>query len=157
LMNSKTIYKTYKIRGDFHIIRDEIINILLSRGFIKTGTSDSGNVDYFRYPSLFFSSKKPLTCISKLSLETIGNSREVKVRIGMTFTKIRNFTVFIIAFVCLVVPVILGFLRNGQPNFSPMASLGIPVGFLAYYAVRGRVFRYWRYLINQIGEGHGVY
>ena len=95
-MKSKTVYRTYKTKGDLQTIHDEIVNILLSRGFIKTGTSESGKVDFFKYPSLFFSSKKPLTCISKLSLETIGNSREIKIIIGMTFTKIRNFTVFII-------------------------------------------------------------
>lgn len=156
-MTGKIIFKTYKTKGDLQLVHDEITHILLSKGFVKTGTSDFGKESFFRYPSIFFSSKRPLTCISELSVETMGNPGEVRVRIGMTFTKIRNFTIFIMTFVCFVIPVFLGILRNGSPDFSPMSSLGIPAGFLVYYAVRGRVFRYWRYLITQVGEVHGFH
>jgi hypothetical protein len=156
-MTGKIVFKTYKTKGDSYFVHNEITYLLLSKGFVSTGTSDSDKKSFFRYPSMFFSSKKPWTCVSELSVETMGNSKEVKVRIGMTFTKTRNFTVLIMTFVCLVIPVLLGMMRNGSPDFSPMSSLGIPAGFLVYYAVRGRVFRYFGYLIKQVGDVHGLH
>ena len=155
-MASKFVYKTYKTKGDAQYVRDELIYILLSKGYVKAGNSDSGTAIFFRNPSLFFSSKKPLTCISQLSLETAGSGGEVNVRVGMTFTKIRNFTVFLMTFVCAGIPALLGILRTGSPDFSPLAGLGIPAGFLVHYAVRGRVFRYWKFLVKKVGEDHGM-
>jgi hypothetical protein len=156
-MASQFIYKTYKTKGDARTIRDELIYLLLSKGYVKDGNSYTDNANHFRYPSWFFSSKKPLTCISRLSIETAGNGGEVTVKVGMTFSKIRNFTVFLILFVCAGIPAVIGIMRNGSPDFSPMAGLGIPAGILAYYAVRGRVFRYWKFLVRKAGEGHGLY
>jgi hypothetical protein len=156
-MTSKFVYKTYNTKGDARYVRDELIYLLLSKGYVKNGNTDSGSTISFRYPSWFFSSKKPLTCISQVSLETSGSGGEVTIKVGMTFTKIRNFTVFLILLVCAGIPAFIGIIRNGSPDFSPMAGLGIPAGFLAYYAVRGRVFRYWKFLVRKVGEGHGLY
>ena len=156
-MTGKTVFRTYKTKGDSHFIHKEITYLLLSKGFVSTGASDSDKKSFFKYPSIFFSSKKPWTCVSELSVETMGNSGEIKVRLGMTFTKIRNFTIFIMTLVCLIIPIFLGIMRKGSPDFSPMSSLGIPAGFLVYYAVRGRVFRYFGYLIKQVDNIHGLH
>jgi len=156
-MPSSFVYKTYTTTGSPESVREKLTVHFLSGGMERSGISPSGAVTFFRYPSLLFSSKRPLTCISKLSLEARGNGGDVRVRIGTTFTKIKYFTIFIMAFIWFGAPTLLGVLRGEFPNFSPFGCLVVPAGFFTHYAVRGRVFRYLRASVERAGSEHGVH
>ncbi|MBN1291122.1 MAG: hypothetical protein JXB48_04715 [Candidatus Latescibacteria bacterium] len=150
-MAKSYIYKTYTVRGDKSTVCEKITNILVSNGFILTGeTYLSRN---FKYPSLTFSSKKPLTCISRLSLNVKDSNGISRLTIGVTFSKIRNFTIIIILLICVVLPVMLSFAKYGYdrlPEIPLPAYLGIPLGFMVHYHVRWRVFRVLRRLAESV-------
>ncbi len=144
-------YKTCKVRstnGFVDSIREGLIRSLLARGYKQTGDDD--NITFFRYPSLTFSSRRPLTCVSRLSLEIKEKNGRVLVKIGANFAKIRYFNTIVIVLVCGVLPAFLGYIKNGIPDIPPMAYLGIPVGVMVHYHVRGRVFRAFRRLIVNV-------
>jgi hypothetical protein len=153
----KFVFKTFRTRGNPEAIRYSLTSHLLERGLVQTGVSESGAVVYFRYPSLWFSSRRPLTCLSELTVEARGSGGEVKVRVGASFVKIRNFNIFLMGFIWFGLPVILALLRGTLPDFSPFGVLVIPAGVLVHYTVRGRVFRYLRRAIENAGESHGVH
>jgi hypothetical protein len=152
----KFVFKTYRTRGNPEAVRYGLTSHLLERGMVQTGVSESGAVVSFRYPSLLFSSKRPWTCLSELTVEARGNGGEVKVRIGASFVKIRNFTILLMGFIWMGLPTGLALLRGTFPDFSPFGVLVVPAGFLIHYSVRGRVFRYLRRAIENAGEHHGV-
>ena len=64
----KFIFKEYTAAGSPLSVRSSLSNHFAANGMKKTGDSPSGAVLYFTYPSFFFSSRRPLTCISRLSL-----------------------------------------------------------------------------------------
>ena len=150
-MSNPYIYKKYTVRGEKTRVSEEIKNILVSNGFILTGeTDDSRN---FRYSSLRFSSKKPLTCISRLSLGIKEKNGVSHITVGVTFTKIRYFTILVMLLVCVVLPLVMSFVKYGynQPPDIPLpAYLGIPLGFMLHYHVRMRVFRVLRRLMESV-------
>lgn len=152
-MPSAFVYKTYTTTGSPESVRQNLTEHFLSHGLERTGSSTSGAVTSFRYPSLLFSSKRPLTCVSDVSLEALGNGGTVRVRIGATFTKIKYFTIFIMAFIWIGLPILLGVLQGTIPEFSPFGCLVVPAGFLTHYMVRGRVFRYMRVSVERAGMG----
>lgn len=147
-MSAQFAYRTYKTTGDADSIREKLTFILVEKGYIPKG--DSHTTRYFKYPSFLFSTKKPLTCISLLSLDVIERNDGSIVKIGVTFTKIRYFTTFIMLMFCIVIPALLGIMQHGVPDMPPMAFLGIPLGFLMYYHVRARVFRTLGRLIKML-------
>ena len=149
-MSSKYVYKTYYIKGTADAIRKGLTGSLLSNGYKQAGKEN--NVFYFRYPSITFSSRRPLTCISRLSMEITGQSEKNQVKIGVNFAKIRYFTTIMMFSICVLLPALLGYIKNGMPDFPPMAFLGIPLGFMLHYHVRWRVFRALNRLISQAGE-----
>jgi hypothetical protein len=151
-VRSKYVFKTFSTTGSPEFIRERLVEMLLSHGFGRTGTSESGAVLYFNYPSIFFSSKRPLTCISRLTLETRGQDGNVRVRIGATFTKIKYFTIFVMSFLWFGIPIVMALLKGGFPDFSPFGGLVIPAGFLVHYTVRGRVFRRLRAYVEKVGN-----
>lgn len=148
-MSAQFAYRTYKTKGDANSIREKLTFMLVGKGYILEGSSYTTR--YFKYPSLLFSTKKPLTCISLLSLEVIERNGGSIVKIGVTFTKIRYFTIFIMLMFCIIIPAILGIMQHGVPDVPPMAVLGIPLGFMVHYHVRGRVFRTLGRLIENAG------
>ena len=149
-MSDKFVYKIYKADGDARTVREKLTAFFLKKGYIQTG--NSGITNFFRYPFIRFSSKKPLTCISRLSIEVSDKKSGSLVKVGITFTKIRYFTIGIILLFCAVFPIVLGLLRNGVPEIPPMAFMGIPLGFLAHYHMRSRVFKVLERLIKNIHE-----
>ena len=149
-MSSKYVYRTYYIKGTADTIREGLTGSLLSNGYKQTGKEN--NVFYFRYPTITFSSRRPLTCISRLSMEITEQSKKIQVKIGVNFTKIRYFTIIMMFSICVLLPVLLGYIKNGMPDVPPMAFLGIPLGFMLHYHVRWRVFRALNRLISQAGE-----
>ncbi len=153
----KFVFKTFRTKGNPEVIRYSLTRHLLEQGMVQTGVSESGAVASFRYPSLLFSSKRPLTCLSELTVEARGNGGDVKVRVGASFVKVRNFTIFIMGFIWMGLPVVMALLRGTLPDFSPFGVLVVPAGFLTHYMVRGRVFRYLRRLIENAGENYGVH
>ena len=147
-MSAHFVYRKYKSPFTADFICNKLSYALVEKGFIQTGNLD--NTLYFKYPSIWFSSKRPLTCISRLSLEVIRQNGDSIVKIGVTFTKIRYFTIFIMAFFCFILPAVLGIVEHGVPDIPPMAFLGIPLGFMLHFHVRGRVFRALGLLIESI-------
>lgn len=153
-MSSDYVYRTYHTKGTTDSVREKLTESLLSNGYQQTGNEN--NVYFFRYPSFLFSSKRPLTCVSRLSLEVTENdeknSGKIQVKIGANFTKIRYFTISLITVGCFILPAVLGYIQRGMPDIPPMAYLGIPVGFMLHYHVRWRVFKTLRRLIVNIEE-----
>jgi len=149
-MPDNFVYKIYKADNDAQTVREKLTAFFLKKGYIQTG--NYGITHFFRYPFIRFSSKKPLTCISRLSIEVSDQKSGSLVKMGVTFTKIRYFTIGIILLLCTFLPIVLGLLRNGVPDIPPMAFTGIPLGFWAYYHVRSRVFKVLGRLIKNIHE-----
>jgi len=149
-MPDNFVYKIYNAEDDARTVREKLTVFFLKKGYIQT--DNSGITNFFRYPFIRFSSKKPLTCISRLSIEVSDQKSGSMVKMGVTFTKIRYFTIGIILLLCAFLPIVLGLLRNGVPDFPPMAFMGIPLGFWAYYHVRRRVFKTLGRLIKSIHE-----
>ena len=152
-MADSYIYKTFTLDGDEADVTDKIIDLLTGNGYVRNG--DSGSVHFFRYPSIRYSSKKPLTCISRLSLDVTGRNGVSYVTVGVTFTKIRRFTIALMLFVCVVVPCIVSYVRYGAgrlPDIPPISYLGVPLGFMLHYHVRWRAFRAVRRLVESAGK-----
>ena len=156
-MSHTYVYRAYKIKGSVDSIREGLTRSLLAGGYIQTGDDD--NITFFHYPSITFSSRQPLTCVSRLSLEVMEKqvfeknlkiNGGVLIKIGANFAKIRYFNIIIMAIVCGVLPAVLGYIKNGIPDIPPMSYLGIPIGFMVHYHVRGRVFRAFRHLIVNV-------
>ena len=156
-MKYSYVYRTYHTKGTTDSVREKFIESLLSNDYQQTGNEN--NVYFFRYPSFLFSSKRPLSCISRLSLEVTGNdsknSRKVRIKVGANFTKIRYFTISLITVGCFILPAVLGYIQSGVPDIPPVAYFGIPVGFMIHYHVRWRVFNTLRRLIVTIEEKSG--
>ena len=86
-----------------------------------------------------------------MSLEAIGRPGAVRVRIGVTFTMIKVFTVMLMALVWFGYPAVKSIVQGDMPDFSPYGCLVIPAGFLIHYTVRGRVMRYLRKTVDRAG------
>jgi len=143
------VYKLYDITGNPDFVRDAVVEELLSRGFVAEGVE--GMVKVLRYSSLFFSSKKPLTCISRLTIAP-DDRGENRIIVGASFTRIRYFTITVMALLCGVLPAFLGYVQHGMPDIPPMAFLGIPLGFMVHYHVRARAFRALGRLVRRCDE-----
>ena len=144
------VYKSFIAHGSGSAISEKIAERLTSVGYIQTGKS--GSILNFRYPSIRFSSKKPLTCVSRLSLSTTDNNGSVHIIIGVTFTKIRYFIIIVMLMVCGVIPALIGIARNGVPEIPLSSYVGIPLGFMVHYHVRWRVFRTLKRLVRSVEE-----
>ena len=154
-MADSYIYKTFTLDGDEAAVASKITDLLTGNGYVRKG--DSGSVRYFRYPSIRFSSTKPLTCISSLSLDVTGRNGVSQVTVGMTFTKIRRFTIALMLLVCVVVPCMVNYIQYGAGrllDIPPMSYLGVPLGFMLHYHVRWRVFRAVKRLVESAGENN---
>ncbi len=149
-MPNKYVYRTYQTKGIPDSVRERLADMLLSSGYKHTG--DENNVMYFRYPVVTFSSKRPLTCISRLSLEVTEHNGNVRVKIGANFAKIRYFIIIVMLLMCAVIPGIVGYLQHGMLDIPTVAYLGIPLGVMAHYQVRWRVFKTLGRLITQTGK-----
>ncbi|MFC1692835.1 hypothetical protein ACFL1R_04970 [Candidatus Latescibacterota bacterium] len=147
-MSKKFIYRSFTSQRGQDLVRKKVTEILLKEGYVQTGSSASANL--FRYPAIWFSSKRPLTCISALSLEVHGLNGNSLLKMGVTFTKIRYSIILIMVFFCVILPGVIGFIKSGVPEVPPMSFLGIPLGFMAHFHVRGRVFRALERLVDQI-------
>ena len=147
-MASHYVYRTYRSNSGADRTRQRLSEILMRYGFVSNGESEG--VTHFRYPSLRFSSARPLTCISRLSFEFVEQNGSTLVKTGVTFTKIKYFTICIMLMICAVIPAVLGIVQRGVPDIPPMSYLGIPLGFMVHYHVRGRVFRALGRLVRSV-------
>lgn len=146
------VYRTYRMTGDPKSALDTLIRRLTVRGMVRMDNVTDALVASFRYPSIFFSSRRPLTCVSRLTAEVRHDGRETVVRIGAAFTKVRAYTIIILGFIWIGLPILVAVLRGAFPDFSPFGVLVVPLGFLLHYSVRGRVFRTLRRIIESGGE-----
>lgn len=146
------VHKTVTVPGDPDAIRESMTRVLVENGYRQTGGGGEGL--QFVYPRIGFSSKRPLTCISSLSLDFRRDCDFTVVQIAATFTKIRWFTIVVFTLICAVFPAALGLWLHGIPEIPPMAYLGIPLGFMVHYHVRARAFRALRRLAFAAGGSH---
>ncbi len=131
------VVKTYDIDGDIETAAMAVGEALEGEGF-RSVPSVSTEKEY-RNPNIFFSSKRPLTCISRLRIDSTGATG--KLRIGARFTVIRWFTITVMLFFCVVLPAVISWYQRGMIDIPPMAWLGVPLGFMVHYHVRARAFR----------------
>ena len=150
LMKSPFSHKTYRTSGEADTIQKKFISFLESSGLERIDSRDSTML--FRYPSLFFSSKRPLTCISRLTTVIRQNNGAVDIQLGVSFTKIRFYTIALIAILCFLFPALISYVKYGRVEIPLLSYIGIPIGFLLHYHVRWRVFRVLKRLIRQSGE-----
>ncbi len=146
-VSNKQLMKEYHLDVSVDSFSSRINNILKKNDFVVK--NDDTVVTFYKNTSLTFSSTKPLTCISSLSLYK-GSGGSSGIRIGMTFTKIKYYTIFIMLLFCVALPITLGMLQYGRPDIPPMAYVGIPLGFFIHYHVRARAVRYLGRLVRQI-------
>ena len=149
-MAHRTVTRTYHSSAPPDILEPRLSESLHGRGFTLLGRENG--VIRLRNRSLGFSSARPLTCISRLTLSFGADRGGTVVRADMTFTRIRYFLITVLLLLCVAAPVTIGMIQRGVPEIPPTAYLGIPVGFLVHYHVRSRVFRALGRLIRDSGE-----
>ena len=149
-MKNPFVYRSWSIRGEASKVADSLAGLLLRSGYVQNGSS--GGVCFFCNPIFTFSSRRPLSCISRLSLDVKQNGATSRVTVGATFTKIRYFTITLMLLVCGAAPVAVSIMKYGRPDIPPPAWLGIPVGFMLHYHVRWRIFRAIRMLVMSVGK-----
>ncbi len=147
---SNYAYKTFRISGSPGIIHKKLASILESGG-LKFMSSMNGTM-LFRYPSLFFSSKRPLTYISRLVFGVRQENGRTQVRVGINFARIKCLIAALIFVLCFVIPLLIGYWFKGKFDLAPTSGIGIPVGILLYFHVRARVFRLMKRLVQKSGE-----
>jgi hypothetical protein len=150
-MNHSYVSRTFCAIGDIDEVRNNIAERLQENGFTLI-FSDALD-DHYSNTSILFTSKRPLTCISRLTVEIMNGKREkdkIPVKIGANFSKIRYFNIVLIAVFCFVIPAVLGYIQNGIPDIPPISYAGIPVGFLLHYHVRMRAFRALKRMIENL-------
>ncbi len=150
-MSHSYVSRSFTAAGGIDAVRDSISECLHENGFIRKST-DSG-FDYYINRSILFNSKRPLTCISRLTVEVQARKCEKEktlVIISANFAKIRYFNIGLITILCFVIPAILGYVQNGIPDIPPISYAGIPVGIMLHYHVRTRAFRALKRLIENL-------
>ncbi len=150
------VFKTYHVRGSPESALDALSRVLITNGMIRTGMPESGGKVTFRHPSIFFSSRHPLSYISELSLEARGRGGEAELRVGASFTKMKTYIIIAMGFVWIGLPIAYGLLNATFPEFSPFGVLVVPTGILLHYSFRGSAFRRLRRLIQNPGDTHGI-
>ncbi|MFC1607033.1 hypothetical protein ACFL47_03590 [Candidatus Latescibacterota bacterium] len=138
-MTQPFVFKKYTLKRKNTQFCDDLVGMLRQNGFKIT--NDSKNPVQLRYPGMIFSSTKPLTCISSLSLDVWEEKGESAVTIGATFTKIKYFTILTMTLLCVVAPLLTSLLKTGKPSLSPISLVGIPLGLALHFNVRKRAFR----------------
>lgn len=147
-MPSSYVYKTYTASGDLAAIRDRLIALFKATGYRLI--EERQNEIALRYPAITFSSKKPLTCVSKLTISLQPESKNtISARFGMTFTKIKWFTILVIGSICGVLSPAISYWLHGSFDIPTPAYLGIPLGVMMHYHVRWRAFTALKRLLRQ--------
>jgi hypothetical protein len=149
-MAHRYVTKTYHSSAPPDILGSRLSESILERDFSLVGQEHGAF--HFQSRSIRFSSTKPLTCISRLTLSFLADGAGTIVRAEMTFTRIKYFLISVLVLLCVAAPMALGMFLHGVPDIPPTSYLGIPVGFMVHYHVRGRVFRALGRLIRDCGE-----
>ena len=146
-MKDSYVYRKYSLNAPAAGVGDRIAGLLEQNGY-KVVSSEDGLTSY-RYPGIAFNSRRPLSCVSRMTVRIKPEGGGIQVRVGMTFTKIRYFTIALIGIICFVLPAMIGYVRYGYPDIPPMAFFGIPLGFMLHYHVRWRVYTALGRLLKQ--------
>jgi len=136
-MKNSFVYRKYTLNAPVASIGRRITELLHENGYRIISSED--NLTTYRYPGITFNSRRPLSCVSRMTVRIDPDGSGAQVQVGMTFTKIKYFTITLIGLICFVLPAIIGFTRYGYPDIPPMAFFGIPLGFMLHYHVRWRV------------------
>ena len=137
-MKNPFVYRKYSLKAPAGDIGNRIASLLEENDYQVVSSGDG--MTTYRYPGFTFNSRRPLTCVSRMTVRVHPDGNGARVQVGMTFTKIRYFTIALIGLICFVLPAMLGLARYGYPDIPPMAFLGIPLGFMLHYHVRWRVY-----------------
>ena len=144
------VFRTYTVNGSPAPVAERVAEMLHSAGFRDSDRSN--DVVTYRYPSVTFSSKLPLTCISRLSVAVSESRGGIDVTVGLNFMKIKIFVTAVMLLMCVALPAAMGYIQHGMPEIPTVALIGIPLGFMVHYHVRWRVFRAVERLIYLAGE-----
>ncbi len=147
-MSTSFVYRTFNTSGDISKVRDRLIGLFEKQGYRVI--DESQNEIILKYPKITFSSKKPLTCISRMSVSlNLREKGQIAVRFGMTFTKIKWFTILTIGSICGILSPAMSYWLHGSFDIPTPAYLGIPLGVMIHYHVRWRVFNAVRRILRQ--------
>jgi len=144
-------YKDYTVAVTPDRVLKNLDRFLCDHGY-ETISAD-GETTVYANPGIRFSSTRPMTCITRLSVRT--KPRETGgsvVRIGVTFTKIKYFTIAALGFVAVLLPAGISYLQSGVPDVPPLSIIALPLGVMVHYHVRWRVFRAIARLMNHLGK-----
>ena len=143
-------YQTFIITGSPTAFQKKFASILESRG-LKYRGSAQGRIIFIN-PSLLFTSKRPISYVSRISVEPLRENGSNVVLIGASFARLKLAVSLLILIVCFIIPVMIGFASLGRYDLPPTSWIGIPFGYLLYLHLRARANRSLRKLVNQSGE-----
>lgn len=142
------VYKDYPLDVPADKFIDRLTDKLAESDIVRK-SDDSGNAVY-RNSSLTFSSTKPLSCISRMTVLASEPAAGESVGIGMNFLKIKLYTIFIMIFFCVVLPIALNYYQHNSTDMSITSLIGIPLGFFLHFHVRGRALNAMNRLVRQL-------
>lgn len=151
--------KKYLIRKDSKIISTELPGLLRESGLEvsqpKITDENDGTMRLsFTYRGLFFTTRKPLTCVS-YGIAFFGSMEKARktrtaVTVFLNFFKIKLFTVFLFTFLCLILPITISWFSKQRIDIPPFSLFGLPLGIVVYFHVRRRAFRAFGKLIRML-------
>jgi len=145
------IFKDYPVAATTDRVLKSLDRFLGDHGY-KTVSAD-GETTVYANPGIRFNSTRPMTCITRLSVRAkLRETGGSVVRIGVTFTKIKYFTIAALGFVVVLLPAGISYLQSGVPGVPPLSVIAIPLGVMVHYHVRWRVFRAIARLMDHIGK-----
>ena len=147
---NKFIIKKFNANCSMQNAYERISDALISLGMVPVEVK--GSIASFKYKSIFFSSKKPASCISFLTMEVSNEFGHTKVRFSISMKKIKIFTTVFVFLLFFVLPPLVNYTKTGNVDFSPFSGLGIPVGLLIYFHVRWRVLRMLKNQVINAGD-----
>lgn len=150
-MQTRPVRKTIQVPGSPETVKHNLA-AAFERGGLRSREHDTGTLEFSNPLISPFSSKRPLSCISTLTVDISNGGDTVIVDIGVSFTKIKYFFIAVLMILCVVLPAVISYYQRGAIDIPPPSYLGIPIGFMVHYHVRWRVLHTIRRLILQAGE-----
>ena len=157
--------KKYLIQSESKILSTELPGLLREAGLevSQPKTSDENDRTMrlsLTYRGLFFTTRKPLTCVSYGivffgSMEKARKTRTA-VTVYLNFFKIKLFTAFLFIFLCLIIPITISWFLKQRIDIPPFSFLGLPLGIVVYFHVRNRTFRAFGKLIRLLESKKNV-
>jgi hypothetical protein len=148
-MKATFSYKSFSITASPLEAERNLASILEAGGLKKAGSA--GGALLFRNPWPLFSMRRPLTCISRVSIAATTQNGFGAVRIGVDLFRIKGFISALVLGFCFTLPLLAEYWLKNDFQLPPTSWVGIPAGFLFYWHVRACVFRHLGKLVSRSG------